>query len=67
MLHLYDELNTIICLKIGLKGIIFLDIFSQPGDVDKNEIKKPLERLRRRLEDNIKMDIQKLRCGRGLD
>ena len=31
--------------------------------VGKPEGKRPLERLRRRWEDNIKMDVQKVRCG----
>jgi hypothetical protein len=30
------------------------------------ERKKPLERPRRRWEDNIKMDLQEVRCG-GMD
>jgi hypothetical protein len=30
--------------------------------VEKPEGKRPLERLRRRLEDNIKMDLQKVGC-----
>jgi len=31
--------------------------------VGKPEGKRPLDRLRRRWEDNIKMDVQKVRCG----
>jgi hypothetical protein len=31
--------------------------------VGKSEGKIPLERLRRRWEDNIKMDLQEVRCG----
>jgi hypothetical protein len=34
--------------------------------VEKPEGKRPPERSRRRLEDNIKMDIQEVECG-GLD
>jgi hypothetical protein len=34
--------------------------------VEKPEGKKPLERPRRRWEDNIKMDLQELECG-GMD
>jgi hypothetical protein len=34
--------------------------------VGKSEGKKPLGRLRRRLEDNIKMDLQEVGCG-GMD
>jgi len=34
--------------------------------VDKPEGKKPLGRLRRRWEDNIKVDLQEVVCG-GLD
>ena len=34
--------------------------------VGKPEGKKPLERPRRRWEDNIKMDLQEVRCG-GMD
>ena len=34
--------------------------------VGKPEGKKPLGRLRRRLEDNIKMDLQEVGCG-GMD
>jgi len=31
--------------------------------VGKHEGKKPLRRLRQKWEDNIKMDIQEVRCG----
>ena len=31
--------------------------------VGKSEIKRPLWRPRRRWEDNIKMDLQEVRCG----
>ena len=34
--------------------------------VGKPEGKRPLDRLRRRWEDNIKMDVQKVGCG-GMD
>jgi hypothetical protein len=34
--------------------------------VGKPEGKRPLERLRRRLEDNIRMDLQEVGCG-GMD
>jgi hypothetical protein len=34
--------------------------------VGNSEGKKPLERLRRRWEDNIKMDLQQVGCG-GMD
>jgi hypothetical protein len=34
--------------------------------VEKPEGKRPLGRSRRRLEDNIKMDFQEVRCG-GMD
>ena len=34
--------------------------------VGKPEVKRPLGRPRRRWEDNIKMDLQKVRCG-GMD
>jgi hypothetical protein len=34
--------------------------------VGKSEGKRPLGRLRRRWEDNIKMDLQEERCG-GMD
>jgi len=33
--------------------------------VGKPEGKRPLERPRLRWEDNIKMDLQKMGCGRG--
>jgi len=36
------------------------------GLVGKPEGKRPLGRTRRRWEDNIKMDLQKVRCG-GMD
>jgi len=32
----------------------------------KSEVKRPLGRSRRRYEDNIKMDLQEVRCG-GMD
>jgi len=35
--------------------------------VGKTEGKRPLGRPRRRWEDNIKMDLQKVEWGRGLD
>jgi hypothetical protein len=35
--------------------------------VGKPEGKRPLERPRRRLENNIKMDLQKVQWGYGLD
>jgi len=36
--------------------------------VGKPEVKRQLGRLRRRWEDNIKMDLQEVGCGRcGLD
>jgi len=31
--------------------------------VGKSEVKRPLERLRRRWEDNMKMDLQEVGCG----
>jgi len=34
--------------------------------VGKHERKRPLGRLRRKLEDNIKMDLQEVGCG-GMD
>jgi hypothetical protein len=34
--------------------------------VGKPEVKRPLARPRRRLEDNIKMDLQEVGCG-GMD
>jgi len=34
--------------------------------VGKPEVKRPLGRLRRRWEDNIKMDLQEMGCG-GMD
>jgi hypothetical protein len=34
--------------------------------VEKPEVKRPLGRPRRRREDNIKMDLQKVVCG-GMD
>jgi hypothetical protein len=52
-------LNTIISLKISLKGIILLVIHSRPGDVEKSEKIKSLERPWRKLDDKIKMDLQK--------
>jgi len=36
------------------------------GLVDKPEGKRPMGRLRRRWEDNIKMDLQGVGCG-GID
>jgi hypothetical protein len=36
------------------------------GLVGKPEGKRPLVRLKRRREDNIKMDVQEVRCG-GMD
>ena len=33
----------------------------------KREVKGPLERPLRRWEDNIKMDLQKVGCGGGMD
>ena len=35
--------------------------------VRKPEGKKSLERPRRRWEDNVKMDLQEVGCGHGLD
>jgi hypothetical protein len=35
--------------------------------VGKPEGRRPLGRLRRRWEDNIKMDLQEVGCGHGLD
>jgi len=37
------------------------------GLVGKLEGKRPLRRLRRRWEDNIKMDLQEVGWGHGLD
>jgi hypothetical protein len=33
----------------------------------KSELKRPPRRPRRRLEDNIKMDLKEIKWGRGLD
>jgi hypothetical protein len=35
--------------------------------VGKPEGKRPIGRLMRRWEDNIKMDLQEVGCGHGLD
>ena len=55
---------TMLCAYLGgLNIIIIITVWLLVG---KLEGKRPLGRLRRRWEDNIKMDIQELGCG-GVD
>jgi len=46
--------------RMGERSGVFRVLVGKPGD------KRPLGRPRRRWEDNIKMDIQKVGCG-GMD
>ena len=50
------------CSAYGVEGGVYRVL------VGKHEGKRPLGRHRRRCEDNIKMDLQEVGCGRyGLD
>ena len=50
------------CSTYGESIGVYTVLFGKP------EGKRPHERLSRRWEDNIKMDLQEVRmCGRGLD
>ena len=63
----YCTLLFIECaMTVATFSSVFVFLFVQLPGVEKPEGKRPLGKLRRRWQDNIKTDIQELGCG-GMD